>query len=243
LKTKDTLKSSLKEFGISYLNSQLASAEDYLDIVYEYNDKFSLTGTKDKEGILIRHILDSLSILKHRKKVFSGLSENERILDVGTGAGLPGIPLAIFLADKDFYLLDVSMKKTDFLDKVIKELNITNVTVVRRRAEKAAREEIYRENFDIVMSRAVARFNILSELTIPFSRINGKIVLYKSIKVEDELAEGKEAILKLGGKVDSLLEVKVPYLNEYRSFLLLKKIKESPVIYPRSFNKIKKKPL
>jgi len=243
LKTEDILKSSLKELEISYLNEQLEAIKNYLDVVYEYNDKFSLTGTKDKQSILIRHILDSISILKYQGIIFSDREKSEKVLDVGTGAGLPGIPLAIFLIDKEFYLIDSSLKKIGFLDILVKELKLQNVIIVRGRAEQIARDKVYRESFDVVLSRALARINILSELTIPFSKINGKIMFYKSIKLRDELSFGKEAILRLGGKVDSLLEIKVPYLKEYRSLLLLKKVKETPVIYPRSFNKIKKQPL
>ncbi len=237
------LKLSLKELGVSFSRSQIETVGEYLDIVYHYNKKFNLIGTKDKNGILIRHILDSISILKYKGKFFGYAGKDKKILDVGTGAGLPGIPLSIFLSDSLFYLLDESLKKINFLETVIKKLKLQNVIIVRGRAEKLAKVNRYRENFDIVLTRAVARFNILSELTIPFCRINGKIIFYKSRKIVLELRDNKETILKLGGSIDNLFEIKVPYLDEYRAFLVIKKIKESPGIYPRSFNKIKKKPL
>ncbi len=237
------MKLSLKELDINFSQDQVEVMEGYLDLVYKYNKKFNLVGTKDKEGILIRHILDSISILKYEKKIFNENGYIKEILDIGTGAGLPGVPLSIFLSDKIFYLLDKTLKKINFLNLLIEELKFKNISVIRGRAEELARENSYRENFDIILARAVTRFNILIELTIPFCRINGKIIFYKSKKIFTELEDNREAISKLGGKVDDLLEIKVPYLGEYRAFLVVKKVKDSPKIYPRNFSEIKKKAL
>jgi len=237
------LKLSLKELGINFSKAQVILVEEYLNLVYEYNKKFNLVGTKDKEEILVRHILDSISILKYKKYLFCNTNNVEKILDVGTGAGLPGVPLSIFLTDKLFYLLDKTIKKINFLNLLVKELKLKNVRIIRGRAEELAKENLYRENFDIVLARAVAGFNILSELIIPFCRINGKIIFYKSKKVFIELSAHREVVSKLGGKVDNLLEVKVPYLDEYRSFLVINKMEKSQNIYPRNFKKIKKQPL
>lgn len=237
------LKLSLKELGINFSKAQFSLVKEYLNLVYKHNKKFNLIGTKDKEGILIRHILDSISILKYKKYLFYNTDNAEKVLDVGTGAGLPGVILSIFLSDKLFYLLDKTLKKINFLNLLVKELKLENIRVIRGRAEERAKENLYRENFDIVLTRAVASFNILSELIIPFCRINGKIILYKSKKIFNELAAHREVITKLGGKVDNLLEVKVPYLDEYRAFLIIKKEKKSPDIYPRNFKKIKAQPL
>ena len=237
------LKLSLKELGINFSKAQISLVKEYLNLVYKHNKKFNLIGTKDKEGILIRHILDSISILKYKKYLFYNTDNVEKVLDVGTGAGLPGVILSIFLSDKLFYLLDKTLKKIDFLNLLVKELKLENIRIIRGRAEELAKENLYRENFDFVLARAVASFNILSELIIPFCRINGKIIFYKSKKIFNELAVHREVISKLGGKVDNLLEVKVPHLDEYRAFLLVKKAKKSPDIYPRNFKKIKTKPL
>jgi len=237
------LKLSLKELGINFSKAQFSLVKKYLNLVYKHNKKFNLIGTKDKEGILIRHILDSISILKYKNYLFYNTDNVEKVLDVGTGAGLPGVILSIFLSDKLFYLLDKTLKKIDFLNLLVKELKLENIRIIRGRAEELAKENLYRENFDFVLARAVASFNILSELIIPFCRINGKIIFYKSKKIFNELAAHREVISKLGGKVDNLLEVKVPHLDEYRAFLLVKKAKKSPDIYPRNFKKIKTKPL
>ena len=237
------LKLSLKELGINFSKAQISLVKEYLNLVYKNNKKFNLVGTKDKEGILIRHILDSISILKYKNYLFYNTDNVEKVLDVGTGAGLPGVILSIFLSDKLFYLLDKTLKKIDFLNLLVKELKLENIRIIRGRAEELAKENLYRENFDFVLARAVASFNILSELIIPFCRINGKIIFYKSKKIFNELAVHREVISKLGGKVDNLLEVKVPHLDEYRAFLLVKKAKKSPDIYPRNFKKIKTRPL
>ena len=243
MKTDDILKLALEELDVSFSTNQIDSIKEYLSIVYEYNKSFNLIGSKDKESILIRHILDSISLLGYWNKIFIGRNKDNKILDVGTGAGLPGIPLSIFLSNKLFYLLDDSLKKINFLKMVVSELKIRNVMIIRGRAEKLARENKYREDFDIVLARAVTKFNILSELAIPFCRISGKMIFYKSKKVAVELRDNKDAILKLGGKVENLFDIKVPYLDEYRTFLVVKKVKKSPEMYPRSFSKIKKKPL
>jgi 16S rRNA (guanine527-N7)-methyltransferase len=239
----DILIQSLRGLGIGYSGSQIETLEKYLDLVCEYNKRFNLIGTKNKEGILVRHVLDSISILRYETMIFSDVDNSGRVLDVGTGAGLPGVPLSIFLNDKIFYLLDKTLKKINFLNIVVEKLGIKNVRVLRGRAEELGKEALYRETFDVVLSRAVAKFDILSELTIPFCRINGKIIFYKSKKIFAELESDRGAILKLGGKVENLLEVEVPNLDEYRAFLVIKKVIKSPGIYPRNFNKIIKRPL
>jgi len=243
LEGNNILESSLKKFGISLSDTQLKLLTWYLDMVYEHNKKFNLTGTKDREGILVRHVLDSVSLMKYREELAGISGEGSKILDVGTGAGLPGIPLSIMMENTMFYLLESSSKKINFLEAVIKEMNLKNTVIIKGRAEQLAREKDYREAFDIVVSRAVAKFNILIELTIPFCRINGKIIFYKSKEAESEVKANKDSVLKLGGRIDNLLEVKVPHLNEFRSFIVVKKIKESPAIHPRNFNRIMKKPL
>lgn len=234
---------SLKELGVDFSPDQIRVIKEYLDIVYEYNKEVNLTGTKKKENILVRHFLDSLSILRFKKDLFNRSDDIKEILDIGTGAGLPGMALSIFLKDRLFYLIDKKEKKIEFLNVTANRLKIKNVKIIRGRAEELAREWLYREKFDMVLARAVAKFNILCELLIPFCRINGKIIFYKSLKVFDELRKGRKVILELGGRKAKLLEVKVPYLNEFRAFLVIEKNKRTPLIYPRKFKEIKCRPL
>jgi 16S rRNA (guanine527-N7)-methyltransferase len=243
LDIENIFKRSLKELGVDFSPDQIRVVKEYLDIVYEYNKKVNLTGTKKKEDILVRHFLDSLSILKFKKDFFNKSDNIKEILDIGTGAGLPGMVLSIFLRDRLFYLIDKKEKKIEFLNMTANRLKIKNVKILRGRAEELAREGSYREKFDMVLGRAVAKFNILCELLIPFCRINGKIIFYKSLKVFEELKKGRKVILELGGREGNLLEVKVPYLNEFRAFLVIEKNKRTPSIYPRKFKKIKCRPL
>jgi 16S rRNA (guanine527-N7)-methyltransferase len=243
LDIENIIKQSLKELGVDFSPDQIRTIREYLDIVYEYNKEVNIIGTKKKEDILIRHFLDSLSILKFKKGLFNNKDDIRKILDIGTGAGLPGMVLSIFLNDRLFYLVDKKEKKIEFLNSAADRLNIKNVKILRGRAEELAREGSYREKFDMVLARAVTKFNILCELLIPFCRINGKIIFYKSLKVFDELKEERKAILELGGREESLLEVEVPYLNEFRTFLVIKKNRKTPLIYPREFKKIKRSPL
>ena len=233
----------MKELGINSSSNQISLVEEYIDLVYEYNKITNIVGNKDKKDILVRHFLDSISILKYKEDLFNRRGNVKKVLDVGTGAGLQGIILSIFLNDKLFYLLDKKERKIEFLNLLVGKLKLKNVMIIKGRAEELAKENQYRENFDIVLARAVAKFNILCELIIPFCRINGKIIFYKSIKVFNELKKSRGVILKLGGKVENLLDVKVPYLKEFRTFLIINKDKKSPDRYPRKFNKIKNRPL
>ncbi len=236
------LRSSLRQLNIIFTDDQIGALIKYLDLVCENNKKINLVGTKDKKQILIRHILDSLSILRF-KDYFDQKNKSARILDIGTGAGFPGIIIAIFLKENTVYLLDKSLKKINFLRAVAEELKIKNIEVIRGRAEELSMQTLFREDFDIVLARAVAKFNVLCELAIPFCKINGKIIFYKSRKIFKESVLYKEVISKLGGEVEDLLEVKVPYLDDFRSFLVINKILKTPDIYPRRYSRIKHRPL
>jgi len=234
------LRDALSKLNIAFTEKHIISVKKYLGLVLEYNKKINLVGTKDKDQILIRHILDSLSILKFNKYFEH---KNSRILDIGTGAGMPGILIAIFLKGSTVYLLDKTLKKINFLETAVGELKLKNVEIIRGRAEELSRESMFRESFDLVLARAVAKFSILCELAIPFCRINGKIIFYKSKKIFSEIIGFKGTISKLGGEVEDLLEVKIPYLDDFRAFLVINKFLKTKDIYPRKYSKIKHKPL
>ncbi len=234
------LRDSLRQLNIVFTDNQIRAAKKYLDLVYEHNKKINLVGTKNKNQILLRHILDSLAVLKFNN-YFN--NKNTRILDIGTGAGMPGMLVAIFLRGSTIYLLDKTLKKINFLKKAVGELDLKNVEIIRGRAEEISRENLFRESFDLVLARAVAKFSILCELAIPFCRINGKIILYKSRKIFSEITEHNEAISRLGGEVEDLLEVKIPYLDDFRAFLIINKVLKTKDIYPRRYSKIKNSPL
>lgn len=236
---KKMLKKYLVSAGIRHGERKINKVISYLDIVTEKNKVINLIGTKNKEDILARHIFDSLSLLS----IYSGELGGRRIIDIGTGAGLPGIPLAIFLTESNIVLLDKTRKKTRFLKETAEELKLKNIEVITGRAEEISRERQYREKFDVVLARAVTKISILLELAIPFCIINGKIIFYKSKKVFDEIKDHNKVVSKLGGEFKNLYEVKVPELEGFRAFLVLRKIRKTPKKFPRNFAQIKRAPL
>jgi 16S rRNA (guanine527-N7)-methyltransferase len=242
LEEKKLLSEYLEKLGINNEVEKIEKINKYLELVWQKNKVFNLIGTKRKEDIFIRHILDSLSILSI-KEFREGVFRGKKIIDIGTGGGLPGILLAIILTESKIFLVDKSKKKNDFLKETIRILDLKNIIVINDRAEELSRKKDFRENFDIVIARAVTKFNILLEMTIPFCTINGKIIFYKSKKVFEEIKEHGEAIPKLGGAFEELCDVEVPSLEGFRVFLILKKEKRTPLKYPRNFALIKKKPL
>jgi len=242
LEQKEMLFKYLGKTGVGSDTEKIDKVICYLEIVYEKNKVINLIGTKEKEDIFIKHILDSLSIF-NIKVLKEGEYQGKKIIDIGTGGGLPGILLAIFLPESKIFLVDKSEKKTDFLRETIKALDIKNIMVITDRAEELSRKADFREKFDIVIARAVIKFNILLELVIPFCTINGKIIFYKSKKVFEEIKEHSEAISKLGGEFEELYDVEVPDLEGFRTFLILRKGKRTPLKYPRNFAVIKREPL
>lgn len=241
---KNIIVTSLSEIKLDFTEADVDKIEKYIDILLEYNEQTNLVGTKLEQDIIIRHVLDSLSIFEHSNYFFKSCSrENFKILDIGTGAGLPGILISIFLEDADIYLMDKKSKAIKFLREVIYRLSLTNVYIIEGNAEYLGHDEKYRENFDIVLSRAFGKFNIACELMLPFCKIGGKVILYKSRKLLEEIEEYKNIIPILGGRIDKMLEVKVPNLDEYRAFLLILKETSTLYKYPRKYAKILKMPL
>ncbi len=242
MEQKKFLDKYLLKIGINNDSSKIDKIFEYLELVYEKNKVINLIGTKEKEEIFIKHILDSLSIF-NIELLREDKLKGKKIIDIGTGGGLPGILLAIFLPESEIYLLDKSKKKTIFLKETTKALELKNTIIITDRAEELSREAGFREKFDIVIARAVARFSILLELSVPFCNIHGKIIFYKSKKVFEEIKEHSETISKLGGEFKKLYDVEVPDLERFRTFLILNKVKRTPLKYPRNFALIKKKPL
>ena len=241
---KKILTTSLNKINLNFTEKDINKVEKYIDILLEYNKRSNLVGTKLKQDIIIRHIIDSLSIFKYSNYFFIPCArENFKILDIGTGAGLPGILISIFLQDRHVYLLEKKSKSINFLREAVSRLNLTNTIIVEGNAEYLGHVDKYRENFDIVLSRAVGKFNIVCELMLPFCKIGGKAVLYKSKKLQEEIEKFKNIIPVLGGKIDKIFEVKVPNLDEYRAFLSIKKETNTLYKYPRKYAKILKMPL
>ena len=216
---------------------KLSQLEDYMFFTLQENEKYNLTAHKEIDSFIIKNILDSLLLVKFIDFDIS----NKTIIDIGSGAGLPGIPLAIYYTNTKFYLLEPIKKRANFLVQVKQKLNLENVTVINGRAE-----EIFKENdlrFDFATARAVANLSILLELTIPLLKVGGIFMCYKGSNYENELTSSFSALNKLFSSTLLVDNCVLPFSKELRSFIFFKKDKETPNTYPRSYSLIKKKPL
>lgn len=229
----------LKSYG-EKINIEICEEESnklymYMNLMLEWNKKINLTSITDEEDIIIKHFVDSLSINKY-------LSKNKNVMDVGTGAGFPGIPLKIFNEDIEFILVDSLNKRINFLEEVKQALNINKLELVHSRIEDLAKDIKYREKIDMVVSRAVANLSVLSEYMLPFVKIGGFCICMKGPNIDDELENSKNAIKILGGKIEKVESLVLPG-NLERNIIIIKKEKETPNSYPRKAGIPSKKPL
>lgn len=226
----------LNELGITLSEEQMQQFLTYYEMLVEKNKVMNLTTITEFDEVVEKHFLDSLSLVKAYD-----LTKPVRILDLGTGAGFPGIPLKIAFPELEIVLADSLNKRILFLDEVIAKLGLQKITTVHARAEELARNKEYRETFDLVVSRAVANLASLSEYCVPFVKIGGKFISYKSGEIEEELTNAKRAIFLLGGKTEEI--VKFDLYEQKRSFVLIKKEKGTPKTYPRKAGTPTKSPL
>lgn len=227
-----------EKFGIVLSEKQQQQFETYYDYLVAQNEVMNLTAITEYEEVLQKHFLDSLFMVTTIKD-FDG----KKVLDLGTGAGFPGVPLKIAFPETEFVLMDSLNKRIGFLNRVIELLDLKKITAVHARAEEAARKPEYREQFDYCISRAVARLATLSEFCIPFVKENGHFVSYKAGDCKDECEEAKKAISILGGKVIRREECVLPDTDIARTFVVVKKEKKTPEKYPRGQGKPVKQPL
>lgn len=228
----------LKELDISLTCVQIEQFMNYYEMLVEKNKVMNLTAITEYDEVLKKHFVDSLSLIKAfdvRKRV--------SLIDVGTGAGFPGLALKIAFPDLEVTLLDSLKKRLVFLDEVITCLQLTGVKTVHGRAEDAAKNETFREKYDVCVSRAVANLSTLSELCIPFVKIGGCFISYKSEKVAEELNTAAKAIALLGGKVEKQEEFNLPSSDIYRNLFVIRKYKNTPVKFPRKAGLPAKEPL
>lgn len=225
----------LDEYQIKYNDDILKKLDIYANFLLEYNSHTNLTAIRNIEDVYLKHFLDSILLL-----VNFDIEKNAKILDIGTGAGFPGVILKIFRSDLDITLLDSNNKKITFLNELIKKLELNNIKAVNDRAENFIKNN--REAFDYVTSRAVSSLNVLSELSIPFVKINGYFIPMKG-NYELELNDSLNAINILGGELIKTIDYLLPVENSNRSIIVIKKNKSTESCYPRLYDKIKKKPL
>ncbi|RJQ32541.1 MAG: 16S rRNA (guanine(527)-N(7))-methyltransferase RsmG [Peptococcaceae bacterium] len=214
--------------GICLTAGQMKSFQVYFDLLRRENKLLNLTAVIEAKDVAIKHFLDSLSCL--RAVPFEG---RMKVLDVGTGAGFPGIPLKICRPELMVTLLESAEKKAVFLGKLIRGLDLAAVEVIRARAEDIGRERGYREGFDRVVARAVARLRVLAEYCLPAVKEKGFFVAMKGIASAEELEEAGKAIRELGGVVKEVFHLNLPFTGENRNLVLVEKIGPTPLKYPR----------
>jgi 16S rRNA (guanine527-N7)-methyltransferase len=225
----------VKKLNVEITNESLKKLNKYYELLIEYNNRINLTTIIDKKEVYLKHFYDSLTLVK----VYN-FKEDISLCDVGSGAGFPSIVLKIFFPNLKITIIDCLEKRINFLNVVIKELNLINIEAIHRRAEEYAKEN--REKFDIVTARAVARLNILLELCIPLLKEHGYFLVMKG-SINEELKEAKKAIDILNLKIEAIEHFRLPKENSDRCIIKIIKNKITNIKYPRIFSKIKKKPL
>ena len=229
-------RNSMKSIGIELTDSQLNAFETYYDMLIDRNKVMNLTAITEFDEVMDKHFLDSVYLFRSIK-----LEADYKLIDIGTGAGFPGIPLKIVFPELKITLLDSLNKRVGFLNDLIEELNLNNIEAIHGRAEDIAMNKAYRASYDIAVSRAVANLSTLSEYCLPFVKIGGKFVSYKSGDCADEVDNAKAAIHLLGGKINKIDEFS--YSNNSRSFIVIDKVMNTSNKYPRKAGLPSKKPL
>lgn len=233
----ELLKSGAAEYGITLTEQQLNQFGRYHDRLIEWNEKINLTAITEEREVVIKHFIDSISVMRY-------LPEGIRtLIDVGTGAGFPGIPLKIVQKNLKVTLLDSLEKRIRFLEAVLAENQLSDTQAIHGRAEDFAREKSHREHYDIGIARAVASLPVLCEYILPFVRIGGFFIAMKGSEVQKELDEAGKAISILGGAIKKVDHFLLPFDPMERHIILIEKIRQTPTQYPRKSGKPTKSPL
>lgn len=238
--TREIFASGLKELGLEATEKQQSQFEQFTSLMLEWNEKINLTAITEPEDIVIKHYLDSLVPLIYREKYKLDFS---KALDMGTGAGFPGMPLKIMLPEVFFTLADSLNKRITYLETVIAELGLHNVEAVHGRAEEMGQDRKHREQYSIVFSRAVAATSVLAEYCLPFVKVGGHFVALKGPGVEEELNAGKRAIKEMGGKTIGVEILELPLSHDPRTLVVIEKQTPTPMKYPRRAGLPAKKPI
>lgn len=230
------LEEALEKLNIPFDESVIKSFEEYMDGILEWNEKINLTAITDKNEFISKHFIDS--ILGYN---FEEYTNADSVIDIGTGAGFPGVPLAIVSPDKSFVLADSLNKRLKAINDLTSKIGIDNVETVHGRAEELAKNKHYRESFDICVSRAVANLAVLAEYCLPFIRTGGYLLAYKGPDAEDEVKKAEKAIKVLGGKFKRIESVNLDGYNH--NIVVIEKIKNTPAKYPRKAGTPSKEPI
>ncbi len=235
---KAELQKAAAEYGIALTEQQLEQFDRYFHLLIAWNEKMNLTAITEPHEVAVKHMIDSLSA--YDEKV---MPAGAHLVDVGTGAGFPGLPLKIYRPELRLTLLDSLQKRVRFLQEVVDALGLSDVECVHARAEEAARNKNYREKFDVAVSRAVARLPVLAEYCLPFVRPGGYFVALKGMQYRQEELEAEKAVKMLGGGRMRSVPVHLPGLEDVRAVLYIEKFTKTPAVYPRKAGTPEKNPL
>ena len=233
---KEYLKDMFSQIDIDLNDEIINKFNRYADLLVDWNEKINLTAITEINDIWVKHFLDSCMISKY-------IDNDSSLIDVGTGAGFPGIPLIIINDTLKVTLLDSLNKRINFLNAICNELQLSNIKTIHSRAEDAGRDVEHREKYDIATARAVANLATLAEFCLPFVKVNGLFVCMKAGNCEVEIEESKNAIRLLGGKIENVVKSNLPNTDIERKIILIRKIKETPREYPRKAGTPSKKPI
>jgi len=233
---KELLKEKTSKINIVLSDDKIEKFETYMNLLQEWNEKINLSSIIEDEEIIDKHFIDSLMIQRYIKG-------DESIIDIGTGAGFPGIPIRIVNDDIKLTLLDSLNKRIKFLECVCEEIKLNNVEFIHGRTEEIAHLEKYREKYDIATARAVARLNVLLEYCLPYVKVNGIFICMKSSDIDDELEEAKNALKILGGKIEKVDEFTLPDTDIKRKIIIIRKVAKCNNKYPRKPGKPSKEPI
>ena len=225
-----------KKINVNLENNQIKQFNKYMDLLLDWNEKINLTAITEKNDIIIKHFVDSLTCLKYIEK-------NKNIVDIGTGAGFPGIPVAIANDSIKVTLVDSLNKRVNFLQEVIKEINLKNTEAIHARAEEFGQNNLHREKYDYCVSRAVSNLTVLVEYMLPLIKIGGRCICMKGPDIEEEISNAKFAIKELGGKIETVDEFILPDTDIKRNIIIIKKEIATPKKYPRKAGTPAKQPL
>lgn len=238
MKFFDLMKVAANDVNLELTETQYEQFIKYMRLVQEWNEKINLTAITEDEEFIKKHFIDCMKAFKS-----DAIRNAKTIIDVGTGAGFPGMPIAILHPNAKITLLDSLNKRINFLNVVVRELGLKNVTTIHSRAEDGARNPELREKFDVATSRAVANMAVLSEFCMPYVKKGGHFVALKGPSIDEELENGSNAIKILGGELKGIIEVSIEETDLKHNIVEVKKIKECPKAYPRKAGTVNKKPL
>lgn len=232
------LKAGIDVLGITLNDQQISQFVQYYELLVEWNGFMNLTAITEFDEVCTKHFIDSISLCK-----VIDCHKEYSVIDVGTGAGFPGVPLKIVFPSLKITLLDSLGKRVKFLNEVIEKLGLENIKAIHGRAEDFAKPDLLREKFDICVSRAVANLSTLSEYCLPYVKVDGFFVSYKSEKITEEMKAADHAIAILGGEIYEQKEFTLPFTNIYRNLFVIKKVMNTPKKYPRKAGLPSKQPL